>query len=51
MDIQIGIIGGSGLYDMEALTAREEIIVKTPFGKPSGPYAPGSLSSSSWKWT
>ena len=43
MDIQIGIIGGSGLYDMEALTDREEIVVKTPFGKPSGPYVTGSL--------
>ena len=43
MDIQIGIIGGSGLYDMEALTDREEIIVKTPFGEPSGPYVTGSL--------
>ena len=43
MEIQIGIIGGSGLYDMEALTAREEIIVKTPFGEPSGPYVTGSL--------
>jgi len=43
MDIQIGIIGGSGLYDMEALTDREEIVVKTPFGKPSGPYVMGSL--------
>ena len=43
MEIQIGIIGGSGLYDMEALTDREEIIVKTPFGEPSGPYVTGSL--------
>ena len=43
MEIQIGIIGGSGLYDMEALTDREEIVVKTPFGKPSGPYVTGSL--------
>ncbi len=43
MDIQIGIIGGSGLYDMEALTDRQEIIVKTPFGEPSGPYVTGSL--------
>ncbi len=31
----IGIIGGSGLYDMEALTNREEIQVETPFGSPS----------------
>ncbi len=43
MDIQIGIIGGSGLYHMEALSDREEIIVKTPFGEPSGPYVTGSL--------
>ncbi|HBO90932.1 MAG TPA: S-methyl-5'-thioadenosine phosphorylase [Acidobacteria bacterium] len=43
MEIQIGIIGGSGLYDMEALTDREEIIVKTPFGEPSGPYVTGTL--------
>jgi len=43
MEIQIGIIGGSGLYDMEALTDREEIIIKTPFGEPSGPYVTGSL--------
>ena len=43
MEIQIGIIGGSGLYDMEALTDREEIIVKTPFGEPSGPYVTGAL--------
>ncbi|MEY4484010.1 MAG: S-methyl-5-thioadenosine phosphorylase [Verrucomicrobiota bacterium] len=31
----IGIIGGSGLYDLEGLSEREEITVKTPFGEPS----------------
>lgn len=31
----IGIIGGSGLYDLEGLTDREEIAVTTPFGDPS----------------
>ncbi len=31
----IGIIGGSGLYDMEALTNREEVNMETPFGSPS----------------
>lgn len=31
----IGIIGGSGLYDLEGLTDREEIVVTTPFGDPS----------------
>lgn len=33
--VKIGIIGGSGLYQMEALTDIEEIKVETPFGNPS----------------
>src|SRR4029079_10111751 len=41
--IRIGIIGGSGLYDMAELTDREERTVKTPFGDPSGPYVGGTL--------
>src|SRR6188474_581528 len=41
--VQIGIIGGSGLYDMAELTDREERTVATPFGDPSGPYLLGSL--------
>jgi 5'-methylthioadenosine phosphorylase len=40
---QIGIIGGSGLYDMAELTDREERIVETPFGAPSGPYVLATL--------
>ena len=43
MNVHIGIIGGSGLYDMAELTAREEKIVGTPFGDPSGPYVIGTL--------
>ena len=39
----IGIIGGSGLYDMAELTDREEKTVSTPFGDPSGPYVIGTL--------
>jgi len=31
----IGIIGGSGLYDLEGFEQREEISVETPFGPPS----------------
>jgi 5'-methylthioadenosine phosphorylase len=31
----IGIIGGSGLYQLEGLTDPQEIIVDTPFGSPS----------------
>jgi 5'-methylthioadenosine phosphorylase len=42
---QIGIIGGSGLYDMADVTDREEVTVTTPFGDPSGPYLLGTLRS------
>jgi 5'-methylthioadenosine phosphorylase len=43
MSIQIGIIGGSGLYDMAELSDREEIRLSTPFGEPSGPYVTATL--------
>jgi 5'-methylthioadenosine phosphorylase len=43
MDIRIGIIGGSGLYEMPELTDREERRVETPFGEPSAPYVIGTL--------
>jgi 5'-methylthioadenosine phosphorylase len=41
--ITIGIVGGSGLYDMAELTDREERTVETPFGEPSAPYITGTL--------
>jgi 5'-methylthioadenosine phosphorylase len=41
--ITIGIIGGSGLYDMAELTDRREEQVTTPFGDPSAPYVTGLL--------
>lgn len=43
MPVRIGIIGGSGLYDMAELTDREEQKVETPFGEPSAPYVIGTL--------
>ncbi len=43
MLVQTGIIGGSGLYDMAELTDREERVVTTPFGEPSGPYVIATL--------
>jgi 5'-methylthioadenosine phosphorylase len=43
MSIRIGIIGGSGLYDMADLTEREDVVLATPFGDPSGPYVTGTL--------
>ena len=42
--VRIGVIGGSGLYDMPGLTAREELAVSTPFGDPSAPLVVGSLA-------
>ena len=41
--VRIGIIGGSGLYDMDALADREEVALSTPFGEPSAPYIVGTL--------
>jgi len=43
MQVEIGIIGGSGLYEMADLTEREEVTLTTPFGDPSGPYLVGTL--------
>ena len=43
MSISIGIIGGSGLYDMAELTDREDRRIETPFGEPSAPYVIGTL--------
>lgn len=40
----IGIIGGSGLYDLEGLTDREEIAVETPFGEPSDKIVAGTFA-------
>jgi 5'-methylthioadenosine phosphorylase len=42
--IKIGIIGGSGLYDMPGLAERREISLKTPFGDPSDALIAGSIS-------
>ena len=40
---KIGIIGGSGLYKMDALTDVEEVQVDTPFGSPSDALIVGTL--------
>ena len=41
---QIGIIGGSGLYQMEGLSEIREMAVETPFGKPSDNFILGTLN-------
>jgi len=42
---QIGVIGGSGLYKMDALKDVEEIEIDTPFGKPSDVLIVGNLAN------
>ena len=39
----IGVIGGSGLYEIEGLTDIEEVRLETPFGAPSDVYITGML--------
>lgn len=41
--VKIGIIGGSGLYKMDALTDVQEISLDTPFGFPSDKFIVGTL--------
>jgi 5'-methylthioadenosine phosphorylase len=41
--VKIGIIGGSGLYNMAGLSDTEELRVKTPFGDPSDAIVVGTL--------
>jgi 5'-methylthioadenosine phosphorylase len=41
--IEIGIIGGSGLYSMPGLEKPREVRVKTPFGEPSDALVVGTL--------
>jgi 5'-methylthioadenosine phosphorylase len=39
----IGVIGGSGFYQMPALERVEQIEIDTPFGKPSDPFLRGRI--------
>lgn len=39
----VGVIGGSGLYEIEGLSDIKELEVSTPFGKPSDPIVVGTL--------
>lgn len=41
--VVVGVIGGSGLYDIEGLTSTRTVRVCTPFGAPSGAITVGSL--------
>jgi 5'-methylthioadenosine phosphorylase len=40
----LGIIGGSGIYDLPGLEGRQEVVVDTPFGLPSDALVTGTLA-------
>ena len=42
---KVGIIGGTGLYEIEGLTQIQELNIDTPFGKPSDTIITGKLNN------
>jgi len=42
VEAKLGVIGGSGIYDVEDLTIIDEVAMDTPFGKPSDPVRIGT---------
>ena len=42
-NVQIGVIGGSGLYAMPEIEGKRTLDVDTPFGKPSAPLMMGTI--------
>lgn len=42
-DKTLGVIGGSGIYDLAGLEDRKEVVVETPFGKPSDALVTGTM--------
>lgn len=43
-DLEIGIIGGSGVYQIEGFSQTEKLKISTPFGEPSDAYIIGELN-------
>ena len=41
--VRIGVIGGSGVYDLAQLTDVQEVRLDTPFGAPSDAYIVGAI--------
>jgi 5'-methylthioadenosine phosphorylase len=41
--VRVGVIGGSGVYDLSQLTNAQEVHLDTPFGAPSDAYIVGEL--------
>ncbi len=45
MFMALGLIGGSGLYDIDGLEIREEVSLSTPYGAPSSTYKLGAFDN------
>jgi 5'-methylthioadenosine phosphorylase len=43
MNVSVGVIGGSGLYEMQGLNVQYERAVETPFGAPTDSYVVGEV--------
>jgi 5'-methylthioadenosine phosphorylase len=43
MTAEIGILGGTGLYEIDGIKVLQEKTIETPFGKPSDSYVIGTL--------
>jgi 5'-methylthioadenosine phosphorylase len=43
--VTLGVIGGSGVYQMDGLTDIKEVKIKTPFGDPSDAFILGTLGN------
>ncbi len=41
--VDLGILGGTGLYEIDGIKIIEEIFLETPFGKPSDAFIIGEL--------
>lgn len=44
-ELKIGVIGGSGVYEIESLTAVEHVRISTPFGDPSDEFVLGNIGN------
>ncbi len=42
--MNLGLIGGSGIYSIDRLEGHESISLKTPYGDPSAPYIKGTIN-------
>lgn len=47
MEIKVGVIGGSGFYQMDGLSQLQEVTIETPFGSPSHAIIVGEINNQS----